>query len=93
MFPTNEDADKASDKLDSAGFAKEDYSVSRYSTTGNIGDSKNYDYEEDEKTTGFGTGFSAKTNMKRKSTVTQVPKAIWLPFIPTIWSALKKRDL
>ncbi|UJF29257.1 hypothetical protein L0B70_10450 [Kaistella sp. 97-N-M2] len=53
MFPTNEDADKASDKLDSAGFAKEDYNVSRYSTTGNIGDSKNYDYEEDEKTTGF----------------------------------------
>lgn len=53
MFPTNEDADKASNKLDNAGFAKEDYRVSRYSTSGNHETDAEYDYEEDEKTTGF----------------------------------------
>lgn len=29
MFPTNKDADNASNKLDSAGFTKEDYRISR----------------------------------------------------------------
>ena len=53
MFPTNEEADKASNKLDNAGFAKEDYRVSRYSTSGDYEADEEYDYEEDEKTTGF----------------------------------------
>jgi len=54
MFPTNEDADKASEKLDHNGFAKEDFKVSRYSTSGeNNTTTENYSFEEDEKTTGF----------------------------------------
>lgn len=54
MFPTNEAADKASDKLDNSGFEKEDYNVSRYSTTGDYDKtSDKYHYEEDEKTSGF----------------------------------------
>ena len=53
MFPTTEAADKASHKLDNAGFEKEDYKVSRYSTTGDYDPEFGYDYEEDEKTTGF----------------------------------------
>ncbi|KIA90729.1 hypothetical protein [Kaistella jeonii] len=54
MFPTTEDADEASNKLDSAGFEKEDNKVSRYSTTGNYDKtSSNYHYKEDEKTSGF----------------------------------------
>ncbi|MCP2038127.1 hypothetical protein [Chryseobacterium sp. HSC-36S06] len=53
MFPTNEAADQASDRLDNAGFEKEDYKVSRYSTTGNYDPEFGYDYEEDEKTSGF----------------------------------------
>lgn len=54
MFPTNEDADQASDKLNSAGFQKEDYNVSRYSTSGEYDTTKSdYDYKEDEKTSGF----------------------------------------
>ncbi|TXF79437.1 hypothetical protein [Chryseobacterium sp.] len=53
MFPTTDDADQASNKLDNAGFAKEDYRVSKYSTSGEISGEKDFDYEEDEKTTGF----------------------------------------
>ncbi len=54
MFPNNEDLDKVADHLDRAGFPKEDYKVSRYST--NAADNKmssNYQYKEDEKTSGF----------------------------------------
>ncbi|MBW8360769.1 MAG: hypothetical protein K0M56_01130 [Kaistella sp.] len=53
MFPTTDDADQASNKLDNAGFAKEDYRVSRYSTSGEISGETDFEYEEDEKTTGF----------------------------------------
>lgn len=54
MFPTNNDADNAADQLDRSGFAKEDYSVSKYSTTGVYDkNSSNYHFEEDEKTGGF----------------------------------------
>ncbi|QOW09973.1 hypothetical protein Q73A0000_06160 [Kaistella flava (ex Peng et al. 2021)] len=54
MFPNHEDADKVADQLDNAGFPKEDYIVSRYSTTG-LDDktSSNYQFKEDEKTSGF----------------------------------------
>ena len=54
MFPTNEDADKASDKLDNAGFEKEDYNVSGYSTSGDYDhNNPDHQYDEDEKTSGF----------------------------------------
>lgn len=54
MFPTNNDADNAANQLDRSGFAKEDYSVSKYSTTGVYDkNSSNYHFEEDEKTGGF----------------------------------------
>lgn len=53
MFPTTDEAEQASNKLDNAGFAKEDYRVSRYSTSGEISAETDFDYEEDEKTTGF----------------------------------------
>ena len=33
MFPNNEDVDKVADQLNVAGFPKEDYNVSRYSTS------------------------------------------------------------
>lgn len=65
MFPTNEDADKASNKLDHAGFPKEDYRVSRHKTTGEY--DQNYEYEEDEKTTGFWNWlFGDDENVKKK---------------------------
>lgn len=53
MFPTNEAAITASHELDKAGFEKEDYQVSHYSTSGDYDPDHDYDYEEDEKTTGF----------------------------------------
>ncbi|WP_226064496.1 hypothetical protein [Kaistella polysaccharea] len=54
MFPTNEDADKAANQLDHSGFSKDDYKVSRYSTTGDYDKtSANYQFDEDEKTSGF----------------------------------------
>ena len=54
MFPNNEDLDTVVTQLNSAGFPAEDYHVSRYSTSV-LGDqpSSNYNYKEDEKTTGF----------------------------------------
>ncbi|MGV8915891.1 MAG: hypothetical protein ACOH1X_10640 [Kaistella sp.] len=53
MFPTNEAADKASNKLDSAGFTKDDYKVSRNTTTGDFQKKSNQDFVEDEKTGDF----------------------------------------
>lgn len=54
MFPNNEDVDKVADQLNSAGFPKEDYNVSRYSTSVlDDNNSKNYNYKQDEKTSGF----------------------------------------
>lgn len=53
MFPSNEDAARASEKLDNNGFSKEDYNVSSYRRNEEIDNDLNYDYEEDEKTTGF----------------------------------------
>lgn len=51
MFPTTEAAENAAARLSSAGFGKEDYTVSGYSRTGEYSDTA--DFEEDEKTTGF----------------------------------------
>ena len=53
MFPTNEAADRAAHELNAAGFEKENYNVSGYSTTGDYDPDLEYDYDEDEKTTGF----------------------------------------
>lgn len=53
LFPTNDDAAKASNKLDNNGFSKEDYSVSNFSRNQEIENDRNFDYDEDEKTSGF----------------------------------------
>lgn len=53
MFPSNDDAARASEKLDNNGFAKEDYSVSNYKRNEEIDNDLNYDYEEDANTTSF----------------------------------------
>lgn len=66
MFPSNEMADHASDKLDNAGFAKEDYSVSRYSTNGDYSEDPAYDYDEDEKTSGFWNWLFGDNDSDRK---------------------------
>lgn len=54
MFPNNEDLDTVANQLNIAGFPAEDYHVSRYSTSALENQtSRNNDYKEDEKTTGF----------------------------------------
>ena len=54
MFPNNEDLDTVANQLNIAGFPAEDYHVSRYSTSALENQtSRNYDFKEDEKTTGF----------------------------------------
>lgn len=65
LFPTNEMADAASNKLDSAGFEKEDYRVSRYETKGEY--DADYDYEEDEKTSGFWNWLFGDNDKDRKN--------------------------
>ena len=52
MFPNNEDLNKVADQLNTAGFPKEDYTISRYATN-RLEDntSSDYNYKEDEKTT------------------------------------------
>lgn len=52
LFPTNEMANSASNRLDDAGFSKEDYRVSSYKSEGDY-DRDDYDYDEDEQTTSF----------------------------------------
>ena len=54
MFPNNEDLDTVAEQLESAGFPKEDYTISRYSSTRvDNGTSTNSEIKDDEKTTGF----------------------------------------
>lgn len=69
LFPNNEMAATASGKLDTAGFAKEDYSVSNYNNSGDYDAdmTRDFDYEEDEKTTGFWDWlFGDDTDERRK---------------------------
>lgn len=52
LFPNNDMANDASNRLDSAGFSKEDYAVSNYRHEGDV-DASSFDYEEDEDTRSF----------------------------------------
>lgn len=51
LFPSNEMADAASNRLDEAGFSKEDYNSSRARSEGDF--DAHDDYDEDEHTKGF----------------------------------------
>lgn len=57
MFPENVQAENATNKLSDAGFSTEDYSYSKYSHIKDVNTADaqydHYDYEEDEKTSGF----------------------------------------
>lgn len=53
MFPTATQADQATNKLDSAGYAKDDYRVSRNSVPEDYDANSNHTFQEDEKTSGF----------------------------------------
>lgn len=58
MFPENEQAENALHKLSDAGFSTEDYLYSKYSHTKDVKNVNgvgydHYDYDEDEKTSGF----------------------------------------
>lgn len=66
MFPDTKMADDASNKLDSAGFEKEDYTISRYKTVGEYDANGDYEYEEDEKTTGFWNWLFGENESERK---------------------------
>ena len=68
LFPNNEMADTASNKLDNSGFAKSDYSVSKYQHSGeyNADADTNYEYEEDEKTSGFWSWLFGEDDSDRK---------------------------
>ena len=51
MFPANENADNAANQLDHSGFSKDDYTITRHTTTET--EVKNLNTAEEEKTTGF----------------------------------------
>ena len=53
MFPTATEADQATNKLDSAGYAKNDYRVSHNKTPNDYEPNTNHTFQEDEKTSGF----------------------------------------
>lgn len=92
MFPTNEEADKASAKLDSAGFGKQDYQISRYSTTGEYTEGSEYD--EDEKTSGFWNWlFGDDENEKKKYSYAGTKSNILTVYTNTADRAEKARDI
>lgn len=95
MFPTNEQADKASDKLDNAGFKKEDYNVSRYSTTGEFdAKSPDYEFDEDEKTSGFWNWlFDADHDKKKKYSYAGTQNNLVTVYTDDVTRAEKARDL
>ena len=53
MFPTATEADQATNKLYSAGYAKDDYRVSHNKTPDHYDPNTNHTFQEDEKTSGF----------------------------------------
>lgn len=92
LFPTNEAAEKASSKLDSAGFGKEDYQISRYSTTGEYTEGSEYD--EDEKTTGFWDWlFGEDDNEKKKYSYAGTKSNIVTVYTNTADRAEKAREV
>ncbi len=95
MFPTNEQATKASDKLYEAGFQKEDYHVSRYSTSREIPEkTTDYEFEEDEKTTGFWNWlFDADHNTKKKYSYAGSKNNLVTVYTNDVLRAEKARDL
>lgn len=92
MFPTTEAAEKASGKLASAGFAKEDYQISRYSTTGEY--TEGSEFEEDEKTTGFWNWlFGDNDNDRKKYSYAGSKSNIVTVYTNTSDRAEKARDI
>lgn len=65
MYPNIEAANQASELLSQAGFAQDDYSVSGYTATGET-DLDDYDYIEDEKTSGFWSWLFGDDENERK---------------------------
>lgn len=66
MFPNNEDAARASDKLSSGGFTQNEYNVSNYRRDSDV-EGDGYDYDEDESTSGFwGWLFGEDDNTRKK---------------------------
>ena len=66
MFPNTEDAARASEKLDNNGFSKEDYYISNYRRNVSTDSDLDYEYEEDEKTTGFWDWLFGEDDNSRK---------------------------
>ncbi|AYO57655.1 hypothetical protein CO230_05675 [Chryseobacterium sp. 6424] len=92
MFPTTEEADRASAKLDSAGFGKQDYQISRYSTTGEYTEGSEYD--EDEKTSGFWDWlFGDNDNDRKKYSYAGTKSNIITVYTNTADRAEKARDI
>ncbi len=92
MFPTNEEADKASAKLDNAGFGKQDYQISRYTTTGEYTEGSEYD--EDENTSGFWNWlFGDDENERKKYSYAGTRSNILTVYTNTADRAEKARDI
>lgn len=66
LFPNNEMAADASNRLNAAGFAETDYKVSSYRTEGEV-DAADYDYDEDENTKGFWSTLFGTNESERKA--------------------------
>ncbi len=66
MFPSNDDAARASEKLDNNGFSKEDYNVSNYRRNTEIDNDLDYEYEEDANTTSFWDSLFGDNEDERK---------------------------
>ena len=66
LFPNNEMANTASNRLDDAGFSKEDYRVSSYKSEGDY-DRDDYHYEEDDHTRSFWDRLFGDDDYERKA--------------------------
>lgn len=96
LFPNNEMAETASNKLDSAGFSKEDYSVSRYNNSGDYDSDidDRFEYEEDEKTGGFWDWlFGEDTDERRKYSYAGTKSNVVTVYTDDMDRAEKARDI
>ena len=94
MFPTIGDANNASERLNQAGFPQEDFKVSRFTTTGEYDGTKNYEFEEDEKTTGFWNWlFGDDEDEKKKYSYAGTKSNLLTLYTNDISQAEKARDI
>ncbi|SFH94836.1 hypothetical protein [Halpernia frigidisoli] len=101
MFPKNEQAESATEKLTNLGFTTEDYHVSKFNRNGTLeendysaDDHPHFHFEEEEKTSGFWNWlFGDEENTKKKYSYAATKNNVVTVFADTLENAEKAKTI